>query len=101
MLRSPIFLGNEVRVGIDIELAAASMAVLLDELTSGLGATSSLKALSCLGVAVETIIHLPRTEIYDFLDNVMLLVEGRQLFQGKTRHAQGYPDNLDFGFPSM
>ena len=97
--------GQRKRVSIGIELAAAPMALFLDEPTSGLDATSSLsmmkllKALSRLGVTVITIIHQPRTEIFDCLDNVMLLAEGRQVFRGKTQYARGYFENLGFQFP--
>ena len=96
--------GQRKRVSIGIELAAASMALFLDESTSGLDATFSLsvmkllKALSRLGVTVVTIIHQPRTEIFDCLDNVMLLAEGRQVFRGKTQYARGYFENLGFQF---
>ena len=98
--------GQRKRVSIGIELAAAPMALFLDEPTSGLDATSSLsvmkllKALSHLGVTIVTIIHQPRAEIFDCLDNVMLLAEGRQVYRGKTQHARGYFKNLGFHFPN-
>ena len=81
------------------------MALFLDEPTSGLDAMSSLsvmkllKALSRLGVTVVMIIHQPRAEIFDCLDNVMLLAEGPQVFRGRTHHARGYFENLGFHFP--
>lgn len=97
--------GQRKRVSIGIELAAAPQALMLDEPTSGLDATSSLslmrllKALSQLGVTVITIIHQPRTEIFECLDNILLLAEGRQVFRGKTADAQGYFESLGFQFP--
>lgn len=96
--------GQRKRVSIGIELAAAPMALFLDEPTSGLDATSALsvmrllKALSKIGVTVVSIIHQPRTEIYHCLDNVLLLSEGQQMYQGKASDASSYFTKLGFQF---
>ena len=96
--------GQRKRVSIGVELAAAPMALFLDEPTSGLDATSALsvmkllKSLSRLGVTVVSIIHQPRTEIFYCLDDILLLGEGRQLYQGKASRALGYFQDLGFEF---
>lgn len=54
----------------------------LDEPTSGLDATKSLKvarilqALARLGITIVTVIHQPRKEIFDCIDDVLLLAPG-------------------------
>ncbi|KAL2016210.1 hypothetical protein VTK56DRAFT_4067 [Thermocarpiscus australiensis] len=74
--------GQRKRVSIGMELAAAPMAIFLDEPTSGLDATAAnsimrtLKALARLGISVIVTIHQPRKEIFDMIDDLILLAEG-------------------------
>ncbi|KAL8668284.1 MAG: hypothetical protein Q9168_007087 [Polycauliona sp. 1 TL-2023] len=97
--------GQRKRVSIGIELAAAPMALFLDEPTSGLDATSAssimmtLKELSRLNITVITIIHQPRTEIFESLDSLLLFGKGRVIFQGPEREVQPYFQGLGFNFP--
>ena len=97
--------GQRKRVSIGMELAAAPMALFLDEPTSGLDATSAssimslLKALSRIGITIVAIIHQPRQEIYESLDEVILLGQGRMLFQGNRDDVQTYFEQLGFMFP--
>jgi ABC-type multidrug transport system ATPase subunit len=98
--------GQRKRVSIGMELAAAPMAIFLDEPTSGLDATSAasimrlLKAISRLGVTTIAIIHQPREDIYDELDNLLLLANGRQVYAGPTSDASTYFGSLGFTFPA-
>ena len=97
--------GQRKRVSIGMELAAAPMALFLDEPTSGLDATSAssimslLKALSRIGITIVAIIHQPRQEIYESLDEIILLGRGRMLFQGNRDSVQPYFEHLGFIFP--
>ena len=97
--------GERKRVSIGIELAAAPMALFLDEPTSGLDSTSAssivmtLKALSRLGITVVSIIHQPRREIFDALDSLLLLGEGRLLYSGQQTDVQEYFEQCGFKFP--
>ena len=97
--------GERKRVSIGIELAAAPMALFLDEPTSGLDATSAssvmsiLKAVSRLGITVVTIIHQPRHEIFEALDNILLLGAGRVIYSGKETEVQAYFEDSGFSFP--
>ena len=87
-----------------MELAAAPMALFLDEPTSGLDATSALsvittlKALSRLGITVITIIHQPRQEIFEALDSLILLANGRMIYQGKEDNVHRYFEQAGFIF---
>ncbi|MDI1493480.1 MAG: hypothetical protein OHK93_005270 [Ramalina farinacea] len=97
--------GQRKRVSIGIELAAAPMALFLDEPTSGLDATAAssimkmLKALSHLGISIIVIIHQPRIEIFEMIDSLILLGNGRLIYQGKESEVQDYFENLGFDFP--
>ena len=97
--------GQRKRVSIGMELAAAPMALFLDEPTSGLDATSAasvmktLKALSSLGITIIVIIHQPRVEIFEMIDELILLGNGRLLYQGKEADVENYFQGLGFHFP--
>lgn len=98
--------GQRKRVSIGMELAAAPMALFLDEPTSGLDATAAssimsiLKALSHLGISIIVIIHQPRIEIFKMIDDLILLSNGRLIFQGKESNVHSYFQGLGFEFPS-
>jgi ABC-type multidrug transport system ATPase subunit len=97
--------GQRKRVSIGMELAAAPMAIFLDEPTSGLDATAAssimrtLKALARLGISVIVIIHQPRVEIFNSLDNLILLGNGQTIYEGPQHEVQGYFQGLGFVFP--
>ncbi len=97
--------GQRKRVSIGMELAAAPMALFLDEPTSGLDATAAasimktLKALTRLGMTIVTIIHQPRQEIFDSLDSLVLLGEGRMIYRGPTSGIQSHFGDLGYRFP--
>lgn len=88
-----------------MELAAAPMALFLDEPTSGLDATaaasimSTLKALSRLGMTIVTIIHQPRQEIFESLDSLVLLGQGRMIYCGPQIGMQHHFETVGFQFP--
>ncbi|KAF1992167.1 ABC transporter-like protein [Aulographum hederae CBS 113979] len=97
--------GQRKRVSIGMELAAAPMALFLDEPTSGLDATSAghimniLKVLSRLGITVVTIIHQPRKEIFETIDDLILLANGRLIYQGRESDAPTFFERAGFIFP--
>ena len=97
--------GQRKRVSIGMELAAAPMAIFLDEPTSGLDATSAssimstLKALGRLGITVIVIIHQPRVEIFDMLDDMILLGNGQHIYEGPQSQAKTFFEQMGFVFP--
>lgn len=98
--------GQRKRVSIGMELAAAPMSLFLDEPTSGLDATSAgslmkmLKALSRLGISVVVIIHQPRMEIFDMIDELVLLGNGKTIYEGPQNEVQGYFQQLGYHAPA-
>lgn len=97
--------GQRKRVSIGMELAAAPMAIFLDEPTSGLDATAAssimrtLKAIARIGISVIVIIHQPRMEIFEMLDQLILLANGQIIYEGPEDYVQQYFENCGFTFP--
>ncbi|KAK0658519.1 hypothetical protein QBC41DRAFT_377522 [Cercophora samala] len=97
--------GQRKRVSIGMELAAAPMAIFLDEPTSGLDATAAssimrtLKAIARLGISVIAIIHQPRMEIFEMLDDLILLANGQQLYEGPESGVQPFFEKFGYIFP--
>lgn len=81
------------------------MALFLDEPTSGLDATAAgsimktLKALSKLGISVIVIIHQPRSEIFEMIDDLILLGNGQMIYQGPEVDVKHYFEQLGFSIP--
>ncbi|KAI1772309.1 hypothetical protein F4818DRAFT_182589 [Hypoxylon cercidicola] len=98
--------GQRKRVSIGMELAAAPMAIFLDEPTSGLDATAAssimrtLKAIARLGISVIVIIHQPRMEIFEMLDDLILLASGQIIYEGPEAGVQDFFENVGFEFPA-
>jgi hypothetical protein len=88
-----------------LELVAAPQVLILDEPTSGLDAQAALSIMELLrlfsrqGLTVICVIHQPRVEIFEALDNLLILDLGKAVYSGKAleakRHfeAQGYVFN--------
>ncbi|KAI1410760.1 hypothetical protein F5Y13DRAFT_167326 [Hypoxylon sp. FL1857] len=97
--------GQRKRVSIGMELAAAPMAIFLDEPTSGLDATAAssimrtLKAIARLGISVIVIIHQPRMEIFEMLDDLILLANGQIIYEGPEAEVQEFFEGVGFHFP--
>lgn len=105
MIKPTISGGQRKRVSIGVELAAAPTALILDEPTSGLDATSALsiiellKALCRLNVTVVCIIHQPRLEIFQSLDQLLLLARGQEVYLGGASKAVDHFKGFGFEIP--
>ena len=59
-----------------------------------------LKRLCTQGMTVTTVIHQPRTDIYDFFDNLFLLgVGGCTVYSGSATEARSYFEKLGYIMP--
>ncbi|KAL4899814.1 hypothetical protein BDW74DRAFT_171221 [Aspergillus multicolor] len=97
--------GEYKRVSIALALAGAPAAIVLDEPTSGLDATAAhslmklLHSISRRGIVVICVIHQPRVEIYDLLDDLLVLNAGEPVYLGKAAEAQSVFEKLGHKFP--
>lgn len=90
--------GQRKRVNIGMELAAAPLALFLDEPTSGLDATAAMDVCNLLrdiaqetGITVAMVIHQPRVEIWNHLDDILMLAPGgKTVYLGPQSKAQRY-----------
>eukprot|EP00656_Telonema_subtile_P053194 TRINITY_DN7629_c0_g2_i2.p1 TRINITY_DN7629_c0_g2~~TRINITY_DN7629_c0_g2_i2.p1 ORF type:complete len:1340 (+),score=312.89 TRINITY_DN7629_c0_g2_i2:188-4207(+) len=89
--------GQRKRVNIAMEMVALPRILFLDEPTSGLDSSSSREVCRCMEqiasssqVLVATVLHQPRYEIFQAIDDVMFLCSGRVVFCGPTGLALEY-----------
>eukprot|EP01055_Gregarina_sp_Pseudo9_P005293 Gregarina_sp_Pseudo_9__5292@NODE_611_length_2492_cov_31_114961_g577_i0_p1_GENE_NODE_611_length_2492_cov_31_114961_g577_i0NODE_611_length_2492_cov_31_114961_g577_i0_p1_ORF_typecomplete_len676_score126_56ABC2_membrane/PF01061_24/1_9e34ABC_tran/PF00005_27/1_2e29AAA_21/PF13304_6/2e07SMC_N/PF02463_19/6_9SMC_N/PF02463_19/9_1e05AAA_15/PF13175_6/0_00026ABC2_membrane_3/PF12698_7/1e03ABC2_membrane_3/PF12698_7/4_5e05RsgA_GTPase/PF03193_16/9_5e05AAA_29/PF13555_6/0_00024Rad17/PF03215_15/0_002T2SSE/PF00437_20 len=88
--------GQKKRVSVALELLTDPSLLFLDEPTSGLDSSLAfdvMKVLSRLAKQGKTIIatiHQPRPQIFEMLDNLLLLAEGQVIYHGPARDVSSY-----------
>lgn len=89
--------GERKRTSIAFEMISDPAVLTLDEPTSGLDSLTSFiivrhlkKVASQEGKTVLMTIHQPNSEIYELFDNLILMVEGRFIYQGSAKNAPDY-----------
>ncbi|KAL7539285.1 hypothetical protein ACHAXR_012568 [Thalassiosira sp. AJA248-18] len=88
--------GERKRVAVAVELVARPSILLLDEPSSGLDASTAyqlmltLKNLCRLGHSVAVVIHQPRTSIFNMFDNLLLLSQGKVVYEGAPSGAREF-----------
>ena len=92
--------GERKRTAVAVELVVRPPLLLCDEPTSGLDATTAhsliktLKGLASLGHSIVVVIHQPRTDIFQLLDNLLLLSKGSVVYDGPTAEVRSYLEGL-------
>jgi len=95
-MRRGISGGERKRVSVAHELIINPSILFLDEPTSGLDSSSAhnlvvlLKDIASSGRAIMTTIHQPSSRLYNQLDQVMLLHEGKVAYQGNALDAENW-----------
>lgn len=81
--------GQLKRIGIGLQLVMNDPVIFLDEPTSGLDGTSSLEIMTMLkteastfGKCVVAVVHQPRNEIFELVDELLVLKAGRTMYCG-------------------
>jgi ABC-type multidrug transport system ATPase subunit len=89
--------GERKRTSIAFEMISDPAVLVLDEPTSGLDSLTSFIIVRHLkmvaekeGKTVFMTIHQPNSEIYNLFDNLILMVEGRFIYQGPAQDAPDY-----------
>ncbi len=100
--------GEKKRTALAVELMSDPQVVVLDEPTSGLDSLTSfiivseLKALARAGKTVFLTIHQPNNEIYALFDTLLLMAEGRMVYQGPASASLDYfADNFGLVCPDF
>ena len=97
--------GEQRRVSLAIQLLSKPAILFLDEPTTGLDTSSSLKLIHVLkklaspeyGITIILSIHQPRPEITELFDKICLLTRGgRLVYFGNLSDANTYFDNIHF-----
>lgn len=97
--------GERRRTSIGIELVSDPSILLLDEPTSGLdsfAAKQVLKLLKKVAQAGNTVlftIHQPSSEVFQNFDQLILLHEGRMMYQGPTKTVSIDFERLGYSIP--
>lgn len=110
-------IGNEIRKGcsggekrrtsLGVQMLANPSVLFLDEVTTGLDATSALqlvrtlKYLTIKGRTIITTIHQPRSEIWGFFDRLVLLSEGCSIYAGPANASIDHFERLGHKLPSF
>jgi len=99
--------GEKKRVSVGIELVADPAILFLDEPTSGLDAASAKDLMAALqrvarrGLIVVAVIHQPRYEIYEMIDDLLLLrTGGHVVYLGEAVACESYLRWLGFPLPA-
>ena len=100
--------GQRKRVSIAVELVGNPSICFLDEPTSGLDSTTSielietLKGMTAAGMTLVMVIHQPRYEIFETIDDVLLLGQnGRPVYVGPSKDCLNYFTNIGFSCPPL
>ena len=97
--------GEKRRTSLGVQLLANPSVLFLDEVTTGLDATSAfqliktLKQLAGSGRTVITTIHQPRSEIWGLFDNLVVLSGRCPIYSGPKEMCLPYFENLGYAMP--
>ncbi|KAI1260233.1 P-loop containing nucleoside triphosphate hydrolase protein [Xylariaceae sp. FL1019] len=97
--------GEKRRTSIGVQLLANPSVLFLDEPTTGLDATSAyqlirtLKVLASRGRTIIATLHSPRSEIWDLLDNLVILSRGGAVYSGPRTDCMPWFSSLGFECP--
>jgi ABC-type multidrug transport system ATPase subunit len=99
--------GERKRASIAVQLISNPAVLFLDEPTSGLDSfqsqavMESMKNMALNGRLVISIIHQPRSSIFDMFDQLLLLSAGRTMYLGVAEKASLYFSNAGYPIPTF
>ncbi|KAJ2450659.1 hypothetical protein GGF42_004439 [Coemansia sp. RSA 2424] len=95
--------GERKRTAIAMEWVTEAPVLFLDEPTSGLDAHSALmvarqlKDIANAGRTVVAVLHQPSSDMFEIIDDILVLFEGRIVYLGERANLIGYLERL--GYP--
>lgn len=99
--------GEKRRTSLGVQMLANPSVLFLDEVTTGLDATSAfqlvqtLKALTKQGRTIIVTIHQPRSEIWGLFDRILLLSGGSPLYSGPVSECLAHFESLGYPLPAF
>lgn len=99
--------GEKRRTSLGVQMLANPSVLFLDEVTTGLDATSAfqlvqtLKALAKQGRTIIVTIHQPRSEIWGLFDRIILLSRGSPLYSGPVSECLPHFESLGYTLPTF
>lgn len=99
--------GERKRTSIAYEVISNPPIVIIDEPTTGMDSFTSLvivkylKQLAMSGKTIICTIHQPSSEVFKYIDRLMLLKDGHLVYQGKAEHSLKYFDAIGCPMPSF
>lgn len=97
--------GEKRRTSLGVQMLANPSVLFLDEVTTGLDATSAfqlirtLKMLARKGRTIIVTIHQPRSEIWGLFDRLLLLTGGSPVYSGSVAKCIPYFEDLGYALP--
>lgn len=97
--------GEKRRTSLGVQMLANPSVLFLDEVTTGLDATSAfqlirtLKTLAQKGRTIIVTIHQPRSEIWGLFDRLLLLTGGSPVYSGSVAKCIPYFEDLGHALP--
>lgn len=99
--------GEKRRTSLGVQMLANPSVLFLDEVTTGLDATSAfqlvrtLKYLTSKGRTIIITIHQPRSEIWGLFDRLVLLAEGQSIYSGPVSASIPHFERLGYHLPQF
>ncbi|KAL9046081.1 MAG: hypothetical protein Q9214_000991, partial [Letrouitia sp. 1 TL-2023] len=97
--------GEKRRTSLGVQMLANPSVLFLDEVTTGLDATSAhqliatLKSLASKGRTIIVTIHQPRSEIWGLFDRLLLLSGGSSIYSGPVNGCIQYFEDIGYDLP--
>lgn len=97
--------GERKRTSIGVELITDPSLIFLDEPTTGLDSYTAshvveiLSALALSGRTIISTIHQPNSEAFEHFDQLMLMAQGRIIYQNRADLAINYFDKIGYTCP--
>jgi ABC-type multidrug transport system ATPase subunit len=99
--------GEKRRTSLAVQLLANPSVLFLDEVTTGLDATTALQLVATLkqlarqGRTIVVTLHQPRSQMWDLFDNILLLSGGSLVYGGSKDACISYFADLGYPLPAF
>ena len=99
--------GEKRRISLAVQLLANPSVLFLDEVTTGLDATTALQLVTTLkqlarqGRTIVVTLHQPRSQMWELFDNVLLLSGGSLVYGGAKDACIPYFETIGYPLPAF